>query len=144
MTTAPRQHPAWVFVDTSGYYASAAADEQRHAEARAILARLAAERVRFFTTLYVLAELHALAITRRRNPRFAFEMLIRIESSATTIVPVTADDQAQARILLARHQDKLYSLTDALSFTVMQRLGITRVFTFDRNFAQHGFQFATA
>lgn len=63
MTTSPRQHSTWVVADTSGYYAGASADEQRHTEARAILARLARERVRFFTTLYVLAELHALAIT---------------------------------------------------------------------------------
>jgi len=143
MTTPPRQHPHWVFADTSGYYAGASEDEQRHHEARAILVQLERERVRFYTTLYVLAELHALAITRRRNPRFALDLLTQIEASATTIVPVTADDQAAARLLLAQRQDKLYSLTDALSFAVMERLGISRVFTFDRNFEQHGFQLVT-
>ena len=45
--------------------------------------------------------------------------------------------------LLAKRQDKLYSLTDTLSFAVMERLGISRVFTFDRNFEQHGFQLVT-
>jgi len=29
-------------------------------------------------------------------------------------------------------------LTDAMSFAVMERLGITQVFTFNRNFAQYG------
>lgn len=111
--TLPRRHPNWIFADTSGYYAGAAEDEQRHEEARAILTQLEREHVRFYT---------------------------RIETSATTIIAVTADDQANARLILGRRQDKLYSLTDALSFAVMERLGISRVFTFDRTFEQHGFE----
>lgn len=126
------------------FYAAAAEDEGRHQEARAILTRLNRERVQFYTTLYVLAELHALVITRRRHPNFALALITRIERSATTIVPVKDDDQAHARAILARRPDKLYPLTDALSFAVMERMGIGRVFTFDRNFAQHGFQLVDA
>ena len=47
-------------------------------------------------------------------------------------------------MLLAERSDKRCSLTDALSFTVMERLGIARAFTFDRNFSQHSFQLVTA
>ena len=39
-----------------------------------------------------------------------------------------------------RHDDKRYSLTDCISFTVMERLGIDGAFTFDRHFTQAGFQ----
>jgi predicted nucleic acid-binding protein len=144
MTAVPRYRPNWVFGNTSGYYAAAAEDETRHREAQAILARLQTEHVRFHTTLYVLAELHALVITRRRNPQFALALISGIERSATSIVPVTDGDQARARAILTSRPDKLYSLTDALSFAVMERLGIARVFTFDRNFSQHGFQLVGA
>jgi predicted nucleic acid-binding protein len=140
MTTLPRHHPNWVFSDTSGYYAAAVEDDQRTPQAVATLSRLERERVRFFTTPFVLAELHALVITRRRNPQLALALLTRIESGATTVAPVTSHDHAQARAILGQRQDKLYSLTDALSFAVMERLGIFRVFTFDHNFKQHGFQ----
>jgi predicted nucleic acid-binding protein len=143
MTTLPRFHPGWVFVDTSAYYGVAAENDQNHRAATAILARLEQERVRLFTTLYVLAEVHALVVTRRRNPREALALLTSIESGTTTIVPVTTTDQTHARTLLAQQPDKLYSLTDALSFIVMERLGIARAFTFDRNFVQHGFHLAT-
>lgn len=139
-STSPRQHPTWVFSDTSGLFGAAVARDENHQAARAILDHLQAERVHFFTTLYVLAELHALVITRRRDPRLALNTVSRIERGATTIVPVTDRDQARARTILASRPDKLYSLTDALSFAVMERLGIARVFTFDRNFSQHGFQ----
>lgn len=138
------QHPGWVFSDTSGLFGASVRRDENYQAAGAILSRLQAERVRFFTTLYVLAELHALVITRRRDPRFALDIVTRIERSATTIVPVTDADQAQARAILAQRPDKLYSLTDALSFAVMERLGIARVFTFDHNFAQHGFQLVEA
>lgn len=38
-----------------------------------------------------------------------------------------------------RHQDKRYSLTDCISFIIMQQLGIQRAFAFDQHFVQAGF-----
>ena len=143
MTTRARQRSNWIFVDTSAYYAAAAENDENHDTAVVILSAFERERVRLFTTLYVLAELHALVISRRRNPRLALTLLRNIESGSTTIIPVTSRDQALARIILAQYDDKLYSLTDALSFAIMERLGIFRVFTFDENFTQHGLNVLT-
>ena len=41
---------------------------------------------------------------------------------------------------LERHQDKRYSLTDCASFVVMKQLKIKAALTFDKHFAQAGFQ----
>jgi predicted nucleic acid-binding protein len=51
---------------------------------------------------------------------------------------VSAADERKARDLIARYDDKAFSLTDATSFAVMERLGIDHAFTFDRNFMQYG------
>src|SRR5438105_365970 len=111
MTTAPLHHPAWVFTDTGAYFATAVEDDQNYTRAQATLERLQQERCRFFTTRYVLAETHALFITRRRNAPLALAFLMELEASSTTIVPTTEVDERRARAILAARQDRLYSLT---------------------------------
>lgn len=133
-------HPYWVFADSSGYYASAVRRDDNYQPAQAILVALAAERVHFYTTTYVLAETHALFVKRQRDARGAFVFLTRLEqASGTTIITPTTADAARARAILAEYQDHLFTLTDALSFAVMERLGISRVFSFDHDFEEYGF-----
>lgn len=52
----------------------------------------------------------------------------------------TPGDEERARTILMTHSDKDYSYTDAVSFAIMERLGISMVFSFDRHFVQYGFQ----
>jgi predicted nucleic acid-binding protein len=56
----------------------------------------------------------------------------------TTIVRVRASDEERARQIIFRYQDKEFSYTDALSFVVMEQLGLTQAFSFDSDFAQYG------
>jgi predicted nucleic acid-binding protein len=42
--------------------------------------------------------------------------------------------------MLAQYKDKDFSLTDALSFAVMERLGVRVAFSLDRHFVQFGWQ----
>ena len=59
-------------------------------------------------------------------------------NALVTIEGIARPDEKAAVELLQVNQDKTYSLCDALSFTVMRRLGIRRAVTFDRHFRQFG------
>jgi uncharacterized protein len=51
---------------------------------------------------------------------------------------VRESDEESAIGLVRRHADKGYSLCDAMSFVVMERLGITEAIAFDRHFVEYG------
>ena len=137
MTTLPRSRR--VFVDTGAYYGFADADDATHADAMAIASQLTAEHRPLFTTNFVLAETHAICLTRLGRG-IAFRLLQDIlQSASTTLVRVSAADERRAQAIIAQQEDKRYSYTDTTSFAVMERLHIPTAFAFDRNFAQYGF-----
>jgi uncharacterized protein len=139
MSTRRPSHSRRVFVDASAYFAVANRRDTHHTAAQAALSQLVAERRPFFTTNFILAETHALLLTKV-NRDVAARVLFEIDNSQmTTIVRVSASDEARARAIIRQYQDKNFSLTDATSFAVMERLGINQAFTFDRNFYQYGF-----
>lgn len=127
-----------VFVDTSAFAALASVVDQDHDAAKAIQARIVQERRPLVTTNWVLAETHALLLGRVGR-HLALRVLLTIDRSGIAIVRVSENDERQARHILEQYDDKDFSLTDATSFALMERLGITRAFTFDRHFAQYGF-----
>jgi uncharacterized protein len=99
---------------------------------------LIAEGAHLFPTSFVLAETHALLVNRLSQP-IATRFLRDMEHSSTTLVWVTPADVHRAKAIIYQYDDKDFSLTDATSFAVMERIGIPAAFTFDRHFTQYGF-----
>lgn len=129
-----------VLVDTSALYALADRDDRHHLRAKVIVARIKRERLDAVTTNYIVAETHALILSRmgaERARRWLAQFLLPVHQ-------VTEDDQAAARSIVMQHTDKNYSLTDATSFSVMRRLGARFAFAFDAHFAQFGFELLKA
>ena len=62
-----------------------------------------------------------------------------MQRSSTFIVRVRYADEERAKEIVCRYADKDFSLADAISFVVMERLQIGQAFTFDQRFAQYGF-----
>jgi predicted nucleic acid-binding protein len=125
-------------LDTSAYYALTDQTEHTHETARAIQGFLVAYRFRLFTTNLILAETHALLLSRL-GYHVALRVLTEIDQSRTTLIRPSSADERAARVLLAKYDEKDFSLTDAIRFVVMDRLRIAQAFTFDRNFTQYGF-----
>jgi predicted nucleic acid-binding protein len=127
-----------VFTDTSAYFAAVNRTDANHAEAAAALAELVASRRHLFTTNFILAELHALLLARLNRTVAATALRQLDESRLTTVVRVSARDERRARQIIARYDDKDFSLTDATSFAVTERLHIRHAFSLDHNYAQYG------
>jgi predicted nucleic acid-binding protein len=136
--TIPARHGGRVFVDTSALFAAANRRDASHEAAATTMDALVAARRRLFTTNFVLAELHALLLSRL-DRRIAAQVLAAVDASAlTTIIRVSAGDERRAREIVFDYADKDFSLADATSFAVMERLHITQAFTLDQNIAQFG------
>lgn len=133
-----RLHARSVFVDSSAFYALASSRDHNHATALTIARRLDAERWRRFTSTFVRAEAHALVLNRAGH-RAADAFLVRLRTAdEITVVRVEEADEAQALDLVLRYRDKDFTLTDAISFVLMDRLDIQYGFTFDQDFRQYG------
>ena len=124
-------------VDTSAYFALLDADDAHHQQARTISGHLIAAGWRLCTTSFVLTETHALLLNRL-SQQLATRFLRDMEASPTTLVWVTPRDVQRAKAIIYQYDDKDFSLTDATSFAVMERMGIPTAFSFDRHFAQYG------
>jgi uncharacterized protein len=126
-----------VLVDSSAFLALRDADDAHHQEASLILAQLAQTRYRLYTTNAMLIEAHALILSVLGTQQ-ANQFLRDIDHGSTIVVRVRQQDEEQARQILFRYTDKEFSYNDAISFVVMERLGISSAFTFDHDFARYG------
>jgi predicted nucleic acid-binding protein len=131
-------YPRAVFTDTSGLYALIDEQDQHHPRAREVFNTLTQARSQIVLTNFIRAEIHAL-ILNRLGHHLADRFLEQLrQSPATTLIRVSEQDEEQALTLIARYRDKDFSITDATSFVVMERLGITHAVSFDRDFRQYG------
>lgn len=128
-----------VFVDTGAFFALLVADDRSHARARALFEQATRERWRLVTTNAVVNETYALLLVRARDGRTrAISFLDGLAGSDVRVERIRAADEARAFELVRRHRDKSYSLCDAQSFVVMERLGLANAISFDRHFRDYG------
>ena len=128
-----------VFVDTGGFFAHLVSEDPWRGPATVLFQAARAERWRLVTTNAVIFETYALLLSRTRAGRHdAMAFLDHIEHGLCKVERVSARDEKRAIALVRAHEDKLYSLCDALSFVVMERLHIREAIAFDRHFREYG------
>jgi uncharacterized protein len=128
-----------VFIDTSGFYALLVENDGNHVRALELFTVAEREKWRLVTTNMVVVEAHALFLHRsRRGRETALKFLDAVVGDTYDVVRVRKDDEAKAIGLVIAHHDKTYSLCDALSFVVMERLRIREAIAFDQDFRSYG------
>jgi uncharacterized protein len=125
------------FADTYYYLAFLSESDAAHEDALRLSRALASRTV---TTAWVLTEVaDALASPELRSLFLTLYQRLR-DNPKVTIVPPSEELFEQGVRLFARRPDKSWSLTDCISFAVMQQHGLTDALTGDHHFEQAGFR----
>ncbi len=128
-----------IFVDSGGFFAHLVANDANHGDAKALFSQALTENWELFTTNAVLYETHALLVNRVRNgSAVALSFLDRVKQGLCEVERIDVEDEDDAIALLESHSDKEFSFCDALSFVVMERMGIQEAIAFDRHFREYG------
>ena len=125
-----------VFADTSYYVALLGQRDQHHARAVDLAQVCDGQTI---TTDFVLMEVGNWLSQTADRPLFLKLLDMLGADPQTTVMPATRDLFEAGCTLFARRMDKGWSLTDCVSFTVMQRQGLKEALTADHHFEQAGF-----
>lgn len=131
-----------IFVDTSAFYALAAADDRKNDEARRIYRNLADADESAATTNYVVLE--TLALVQRRLGQRAAHTFIADILPFTQLHHIDRATHEEAVELFLGQARRHLSLVDCSSILCMRSLGITRAFAFDRDFEEFGMELLSA
>jgi uncharacterized protein len=125
-----------VFADTSYYLALVNSLDQYHSVACRWTSTFSGTSV---TTAWVITEL-ANAMSHSENRPFFLSLLRDLENDArVTIVSPSKEMFDRGLDLFSSRPDKDWSLTDCISFLVMEERGLRDAATLDRHFSQAGF-----
>lgn len=129
-----------IFVDSSALVGRFMANDGHHVQSKALWRKLEAERATCLTTNFVLAESLTL-LGRRAGYDFAAQRARALYASVwVTILRPAEEDERQALEFFEKYADQKIGFTDCVSFAIMRRMKIAKVFTFDRHFEFAGFQ----
>lgn len=91
------------------------------------------------TTTWVLAEIGDALCARHRRTQFS-ELLTFIETNPRIVILPPSRREFDAGIALYKsRRDKEWPLTDCITFTVMQQMGLSEALTADSHFEQAGY-----
>ena len=122
-----------VFVDTSAWIATLVQTERNN---RVAVDWMTANSNRLVTTDYVVDETLTFLRSRGKGALAIVACAQLTQGELCELIHVGPSDFHAACRCFCDHPDKLWSLTDCSSKVLIERLGITRAFAFDRHFSQ--------
>lgn len=126
-----------VFADTSFYAACLSPRDALHSHAIQISAN---NNSTILTTEFVFVELANL-FSKLAKRAAAIRLIQQVRSDPDTIiVPASSELVQRGFELFSRRSDKEWSLTDCISFVVMNEHGVMEALTSDGDFEQAGFR----
>ena len=128
------------FLDTSYLIALEVKNEQDHQQVLQHWLSLASLQPFLITSTYIFDEVVTFFNSRHLHHK-AVEIGNRLlQSPDIELIDIEPKLFNQGREYFQKHQDKTYSLTDCLSFMLMQNRNLSTALTLDNHFFQAGFQ----
>jgi predicted nucleic acid-binding protein len=128
-----------IFLDTGVFLARFVSRDHLHRAAKRAWKQLEPMEWRCYTSNFVLDETFAM-LGRLTTHEFTAERARNLLTSrALTILRPDQEDELRALDLFEKFSDQRVSYSDCISFVLMSRWGIRRVFSFDRRFEEAGF-----
>lgn len=133
----PLQPGEALFADTSALIAAWSRRDQNHRAAITFLKQeVPRHRLRLVITNFIFAEVHAYF---SKFPPFARRVGNAIFSDPIAFIErAEKDDEDRAWKIIEAYTDKTFTFADAISFVIMERLGLRSAFAFDDHFKQYG------
>ena len=129
-----------IYIDTGAFLARYIGSDQYHQQAIGFWDQIRKRGESCFTSNFVLDETFTL-LGRRAGYDFAAQRAVNIYASKNlTILRPTQEDEMNAVGLFEKYADHHVSFTDCISFVLMRRNKIKRVFSFDNHFEWVGFK----
>lgn len=129
-----------VFMDTSYLLALELANDQNHQVAKAHWQQVIISLPQLVTTTYVFDEVVTYFNSRGHHSKAIQVGNSLLSSPSVQLIHVDETLFQAGWVYFQRHQDKSYSLTDCISFVVMEQRSIRTAFSLDQHFSQAGFQ----
>ncbi|MFZ0612074.1 MAG: PIN domain-containing protein [Desulfobacterales bacterium] len=129
-----------IFIDTGAFLARYLTNDHHHHSAVETWEKLGSNRENCITSNFVLDETFTL-LGRRAGYGFAVQRAKNIYASqGLTICRPVREDEIRALQFFSKYADQHVSFTDCITFALMRREKVNRVFTFDGHFRLAGFQ----
>ena len=129
-----------IYIDTGALIALSDRNDKNHERAVLYFKTAVKRRVLFVLGKHVVIE-YIDGVAKRINKIKAIQELDSIIGSKLLLIEwEIKEDWVQAIEYFKRYKDQKIDLTDCLSFSIMERMGIDTTFTFDSDFQTHGFK----
>lgn len=129
-----------IYIDTGAFLARYLSHDQHHRAAITFWDQIRKQRESCFTSNFVLDETFTLLGRRAGNEFAAQRASNTYASKLLTILRSERGEEIKAIELFQKYADQNVSFTDCISFVLMRREKIKRVFSFDKHFQWAGFK----
>jgi predicted nucleic acid-binding protein len=123
-----------IFVDTGAWFAIADKTDQFHRKARDYIKRIVENRNNLITSNLVVHEA-AMLLSRKLSKEAASRFLQTIyNDDDVEVIHCNEAVEKEAYSIFHHYAEQDFSIVDCVSFVLMKKLEIKRVFTFDKHF----------